>query len=100
MIKIMASLIDYFISIGIFTIILWALDKYKKYRIDNWKKSFIVSAIYWLIIGLPSIYLTLKPPIPFLVILAFSGILVTTVVIRVTSSWIVYPFLDELKKKK
>lgn len=96
----MASLIDYFISIGIFTIILWALDKYKKYRIDNWKKSFIVSAIYWLIIGLPSIYLTLNPPLPSLIILAFLGTPFTTIIVRVTSYWIVYPFLDELKKKK
>ena len=96
----MPSLIDHLISIGIFAIMLWALDKYKNYRIDNWKKSFIVSAIYWLIIGLPSIYLTLKPLISFLVILTFLGILVTTVVVRVISSWIVYPLLDELKKLK
>ncbi len=97
----MASLIDTFISIGILTIILWALDKYKKYRIDSWKKSFIVSAVYWLVLGIPVLYFALnKPPIYFLLLIAFIGTPFTALVIRAISSWIIYPFLDSLKKNK
>ena len=96
----MAALIDHLISIGILVVILYLLDKYKSWRINNWKRALLFSTVYWILIGLPNLYLSLNnPPLPFLLLVLLIGIPISAAVIRAIASWIVYPFIDALKKK-
>ena len=96
----MTSVISYFITLSILTIVLWALDKYKHFRVDTWKNSFILSTIYWVTIGLPIVYVMIPVQIMYLPIVFLIGIPFSAISLNVAGLWIVYPFLDKLKENK
>ena len=41
----MGSIVDWIIEGIIWAFILWYLDKYKHWRVNNWKKAFLLAAI-------------------------------------------------------
>jgi len=98
----MSSIIDWIIESIIWGLILWYLDKYKHWRVNNWRKAFLLAAIYLIFTSIIALVIL---PMPFyakmtaILLMLPIQLLLKALFIRVIA-WITYgEIFSKISKK-